>query len=110
MKNLAISLTLTLLITNAYAGAGSGKVTQIYTHEKNNGAGVIMFTVENHSGQPSACPGPEWAFDANSDLGKAMYSLILSAAALGKSIVVQGAGDCAAWADRERPLWIRVDY
>jgi hypothetical protein len=39
---------------------------------KKNGAGVIMFAVQNHTAQPSSCPGHEWAFDANTDHGNAM--------------------------------------
>lgn len=97
-------------ISTAYAGMGSGKVTKIYAHEKNGGAGVIMFAVQNHNNAPSQCPGHEWAFDVNTDQGKAMYSLLLAAASQGKPVTVKGAGDCAAWGDRERPIWIMVDY
>ena len=96
--------------SSVFAGNGSGKVTRIYAHPKHNGAGVIMFAVQNHTNPPSDCPSHEWAFDANTDHGKAMYSLLLSAAAQGKPVTVIGAGDCKAWSDRERPSWIMVDY
>ncbi|BFM10980.1 hypothetical protein R50072_11330 [Simiduia litorea] len=110
MKNLMFFLSLVFLSHLATAGDGSGKVKRIYAHEKNNGAGVIFFSVETHTNPPTSCPGHEWAFDANNDHGKAMYALLLSSAAQGKSVVVKGAGDCAAWNDRERALWILVDY
>ncbi|CZF86977.1 hypothetical protein GMA8713_05018 [Grimontia marina] len=73
-----ISFFLLSLPLNASAGEGSGKVTRIYAHEKNGGAGVIMFNVETHTNPPASCPGHEWAFDANNDQGKAMYALLLN--------------------------------
>ncbi|WP_325892212.1 hypothetical protein [Grimontia sp. NTOU-MAR1] len=105
-----IFITILSLPLSATAGEGSGKITRIYAHEKNGGAGVIMFNVETHTNPPASCPGHEWAFDANNDQGKAMYALLLAAASQGKSVTVKGSGDCAAWADRERPFWIMVDY
>jgi hypothetical protein len=73
--------------TTVLSGDGSGRVTRIYAHEKNGGAGVIMFSVENHSNPPASCPGHEWAFDANDAQGKAMYALLLAAASQGKPII-----------------------
>lgn len=111
--NLILVLFLFSMLTlcfKAVAGRGSGHITRIYAHEKNGGAGVIMFHVENHTNPPAECPGLEWAFDVNNDQGKAMYALLLAAASQGKPIVVKGAGDCSAWGDRERPSWIMVDY
>jgi hypothetical protein len=110
MRKIFIFTILGLMASSAMAGDGSGKVTRIYAHEKGSGAGVIMFAVQNHITPPSTCPGHEWAFDANNDQGKAMYSLLLSAAVQGKSVTVKGAGDCSAWGDRERPSWIMVNY
>lgn len=69
-----------------------------------------MFAVTNHTNAPVACPHNEWAFYANTDLGQAMYSMLLSAAAQCLSVTVHGANDCTAWPDRERPFWITIDY
>jgi hypothetical protein len=109
MIKLFMLITTVLLSFSASAGDGSGKVTRIYAHQKNNGSGVIMFALQNHSNSP-ICSGHEWAFDANNEQGKAMYALLLSAASQGKSVIVKGVGDCSAWGDRERPAWIMVDY
>ena len=109
MIKLFMFITAVLLSFFVSAGDGSGKVTRIYALQKNNGLGVIMFAVQNHS-TPPICSSHEWAFDVNNDQGKAMYALLLSAASQGKSVVVKGAGDCSAWGDRERPAWIMVDY
>ena len=112
MKKLTLVVSILLAFINPYAnsGDGAGKVTRIYAHDKDDGKGVIMFNVESHTNPPEECPGHEWAFDLSTELGKAMYALLLSAAAQGKSVIVKGAGDCAAWGDRERPYWIRIDY
>jgi hypothetical protein len=96
-----------------YAGNGSGKITTILAHTKivnNENIGVVMFNVETHLDPPAECPGHQWAFNADDGHGKAMYAMLLSAAAQGKTVVVKGAGDCQAWSDRERPLWIKIDY
>ena len=95
------------------AGDGSGKITRILSHTKmvnGENIGVIMFNVAVHTDPPVDCPGHEWAFDANDGNGKAMYSLLLSAAAQGKPVTVKGTGDCQAWQDRERPYWISIEY
>lgn len=93
---------------SSFAGDGSGKVELLMAHPKvinGTSVGLIIFDVTNHNSPPS-CPGHEWAFDANDPHGKAMYALLLSASAQGKDVWVQGAGDCAHWPDRERPLYI----
>ena len=113
MKSFLIILLLMFMWSNAIAGTGSGKVTRIYAHPKfTNGVdtGVILFNVEIHNDAPASCPGSEWAFNADTEHGKAMYALLLSAAAQGKPVYVRGAGDCADWGDRERPSWISVTY
>jgi hypothetical protein len=52
----------------------------------------------------------DWAFDSSTDNGKAMYAMLLSAAAQGKQVYVRGSGDCKDWSDRERPMFIRISY
>jgi|GEM_PF-1429568 len=89
----------------SYAGDGSGKINQFLIQD----GGVIMFDVANHNNPPT-CSSHAWAFDANAPHGKAMYAMLLAAATQGKEVVVQGAGDCAAWGDRERPYYIVVNY
>ncbi|APD95718.1 hypothetical protein BM523_17905 [Alteromonas mediterranea] len=108
MKNLIL---ITILYSSfCFCGSGSGKISRIYAHESNNGDGVIMFAVEKHENPPEDCPGHEWAFDASTNTGQAMYSLLISAAMQETPIIVQGAADCDAWHDRERPTWIKVEY
>jgi hypothetical protein len=111
-----ILITLLLLISlPAFSGTGSGLVTRIFAHEKDNGNGVIMFATENHTIDASdnngtPCSSHEWAFDAHTHLGKAMYSLLLAAAAQKIPVIVNGMGSCSAWGDREEPSYIYVNY
>ena len=108
---LLLSLTMFIVSLSTLAGTGSGKVTRIYAHPKNppSTGSVILFNVESHIDAP-ICSGNEWAFDGDTEHGKAMYALLLSAATQGKHVVITGANDCAAWHDRERPYLIYVDY
>jgi hypothetical protein len=110
IKSIIPVITCSFISFSAFSGEGSGKVTRVYAHEKNDGQGVIMFDVENHSNPPSDCPGHEWAFDANTEQGKAMYSLLLTAASKGQAVRVKGKGDCRDWGDRERPSWIMLEF
>ena len=93
----------------ALSGEGSGLIQSIYVHDKNNGDGVVMFSVKTHTNKPS-CSSHEWAFDLNTTQGKAMYTFILSAAAMGKPVLVKGKNACSAWDNREEPKWVRVTY
>lgn len=96
-----------------YAGSGSGKVQQILVHSAGgNGSGVAMFKMENNNNKVACSTvdsGSQWAFSLENEYGNAMYALLLSAQAQGKSIVIVGANDCAAWGDRERPSYIYLD-
>lgn len=111
MKYLMI---LALLFSSAaLAGSGSGKVTTLFVHDKNNGAGVIFFGTENNSNKAAcstAAGGGEWAFDLNTEQGQAMYSMLLTAATSGFDVTVSGKGSCGAWGDREEPRYILVRY
>lgn len=109
VKKMLVAALIAMPFSSSIAGEGSGKVGLIIAHQKivnGTNGGVIMFEVTNHDNPPSSCPGHEWAFDANDPHGKAMYALLLSASAQGKDVAVHGSGDCGAWPDRERPLYI----
>ena len=100
-------LMISLLPLNLYAGSGKGKVTRIYAHTGD----VIMFDVGQHLDKPACSTvGTQWALSLNSDAGKAMYSLLLSAAAQGQEVIVHGTNVCSAWGDRESPKFIYVNY
>lgn len=122
MKYLVALMLIAFIIpSTSFAGEGSGNVIHILSHEKiakvdddddsdhKVNIGVIMFQLESHTNKP-LCSGMGWAFNANDAHGKAMYAMLLSAAAQSLSVTVMGSNDCGAWGDRERPLFIKVVY
>lgn len=89
------------------AGNGSGTVKLIYTHALD----VVLFDIGSHNDKPAcSTAGNEWALSLATETGKAMYALLLSAAAQSKNVDVLGDNTCSAWFDRENPLYVRVVY
>jgi hypothetical protein len=90
-----------------YAGTGSGQVEHIMVHTGD----VIMFSVEEHLDKPScSTQAHHWALSLSTETGKAMYALLLSAAAQGQEVVITGDGECNAWGDRESPAYMHIVY
>ncbi len=90
----------------ANAGSSSNaKVANIRIHEGN----ILMFQLENHSNEPG-CSNGEWAVSLVHEKGRAMLSMLLSAASMKKGIHVSGANDCNDWGDRERPIHMSINY
>lgn len=107
-------LAIFVLPSVAAAGGVIGNITGVIAHsgDGGNGSGLFMFSVEGQrSGAPScntANEGKDWAMSLESEAGRAMYALVLSAHAQGKRIYVTGTGHCDSWGDREQPEWISV--
>ncbi|MDW6091674.1 hypothetical protein [Vibrio rhizosphaerae] len=111
MKKLTLSNILlgSLLSFTAFAGTGTGTITQVIVHRDNSGHGVVMFTTQGNTDKaPCSTVANEWAFSLSNELGKAMYSLVLSAQAQAKPVEVKGMHQCNDWGDRETPLYIAV--
>ena len=114
-KMVALLVVLAGFSNTALAGTSSGKVTNIYAHVSNsaygNADGAILFAAGPHVNKPScSIVGDEWSISLGTEHGKAMYSMLLSAAAMGKSVFVEGEGNCNGWSDRESPKYMRIDY
>lgn len=111
MKSVLIAV-LVLFPISSYAGTGNGLVEKIIVHQKNAQYGatedVVMFKVTMRNDAPT-CSGTEWAFSIETDLGKAMYAMLLSASAQRKSVFVQDSNGCSAWSDREHPKYITLE-
>lgn len=99
----AMCFTLATLADSASAGSSTGTVAQILVVTGD----VVTFSAGSHQGK-SACSttADDWAFSLTTASGKAMYALLLSAQAQGKSIGVVGTQACTAWPDRETPQYI----
>lgn len=92
-------------MSSANAGSSSGPVTHIYAHVGD----VVMFAAGYNQSKPACSTvGDEWALSLATQTGRAMYALILSAHAQGKSIDVGGTNQCSAWGDREAPYYIHI--
>lgn len=103
---------------NALASTSVGKVaaTYVLAHCSNpstqtpcNNA-VVVLNVPNASPPSCAVIPSEWAFTLDTAAGKAMLNAILHAQAVGATVTITGDGSCAAWPDRERPLFIKFAY
>lgn len=101
-----LSALLMLQASFVFAGTGSGQVTHIMVIEND----AVIFSVEQHLDKP-ACSTvrDDWAVSLTTETGKAMYALLLSAAAQNQSVEINGKNDCIDWHDRETPLWIQVE-
>ena len=96
------------------SGSSSGQVTGILVVSApwaapSPSSDVAVFSAGSHSGKP-ACSviGDDWSISLTTPSGRAMYALILSAQAQGKSVNVAGSNTCSAWGDRETPVWIQL--
>ena len=105
MKILLLTL---LLITPCLgiAGESAGQITHVMVHTGN----VVMFSAGVHSNKPSCSTvGDHWALSLNDETGRAMYSMLLLAAATGKEVSVTGKNNCDAWGDRESVLYMHIN-
>lgn len=108
MINRFILLLIIFAITSdVCAGDSNGKVTHLMVHEGD----VVMFAVGPHANKPSCSTvGDHWALSLSSEKGKAMYAMLLAAAAQGHSVGIKGDSTCSAWRDRENPRYMWINY
>ncbi len=105
MKQLKLAILFLLFSGSASAGSiGAGKISLIHFMDN----GVVAFTsngVRQYSTSDSSCfvnvQPQDVAIDASTDQGKAQLAGLLMAYAQGKSIVIQGTGQCSAHPSRE---------
>jgi hypothetical protein len=108
INKLVVSILGGLLIPQiANSGTGRGLVTylEIYSDPYN----VLFIDNGSHENKPPcSTAGTQWALSLVSSNNKALYATILSAQALGKSIIITGNGTCSAWSDRETIIGVQV--
>jgi hypothetical protein len=106
LKSIVAATLLALTCTtnaNATEGSSNGRVVSLMVHQGD----VVFFNVGAHA-NPAPCGKDftDWAISLATEEGRAMYSLLLTAAATKTSVSVVGAGHCNAWGDRESPKYI----
>ena len=107
-----------LLNQNAQGSTSTGKVARTYVlahcatvpAQPPCNTAIVALNVPNNAPPPCATIPAEWAFTLDTAAGKAMFNAILHAQAVGATVTIQGDGSCAAWPDRERPLFITFAY
>ena len=57
---------------------------------------------------PSCAVHPRWGIDTTAAAGQSMAATVLSAYALGKSVVVEGTAECGVWGDTETANYVEV--
>lgn len=83
----------------AFAGTASGPVVSYAVTEN----GILMFALTVNNPTPPACNTVlgRFAVNLNSVAGKAWYATIITSWVTGKTIYVEGRGDCSVIADSE---------
>ena len=106
-----ITLILILFASNLHASSGWGKVVRVMAHAKANTQGAILFITEGNSGKPACSTadfGKGWAFSLDTELGRAMYSILLTAQSQNRTVGVLGTSNCNVWPDRAQPYAIYI--
>ncbi|MGD8112990.1 hypothetical protein [Vibrio sp. TRT 17S01] len=106
-------LTLSVIWTSTnsiagHSGALGGSIHNLKVH-KTSGMPVVMFTTIPHV-SPPMCGDKEaleWAITLD-DFGKSVYSLLLSAQAQQKRVIIHGKHTCEDWGDRESIVHITL--
>ena len=97
----------------AEAGDSVGVITKITVQNPSpsygSNDGVVMFAAGPISGDPCTIK-TEWAFSLSTEAGKAMHKLLLIAAEKKLPVTVSGTNRCSAWADREAPFYLFVNF
>jgi len=90
--SLLYAILICLIPSPAAAGAGGGQITG-YIGQFN---GIAFFNLAGRSDVPSCATSypNRWIVDATTPAGAALLSSVLTAYALGKTVNVQGSGDC----------------
>jgi len=81
---------------------GPGQIFYVHAMQ----GGVVLFSLSGpRNTQPSCGPLNRWSFDASSSDGQAVLSILLTAYATGKPVIVKGSNICPDGYETER-----VDY
>lgn len=105
MKKTLVSLALAALCSVAGAGQATGTIDNTYSHA--NGAVLVTLTAAP-TGAPSCALANRFAIDTNTAGGRAMFQSVITAAAMGKSVTLNGTGACSVWGDAETVSWVYV--
>jgi hypothetical protein len=102
-----LSATASLLASPAMAGAQAGYITFLEVRDTD---GLIYFGLSGTAtGKPACAIWSQWSIpNENSDTGKKLFAMLMSARAAGQQVSVNGKNTCTRWADQEDVGSIRL--
>lgn len=103
-----VALPLAFASTAAFASSqGPSRIS--YVHVMDNG--IVMFIMTGTRSTPPSCGTPtptRWAFNGATAAGQAKLSVLLTAYASGKNIMIYGTGACADYYETESVAWFHT--
>jgi hypothetical protein len=108
MRIVGVLVLLVALPLSSQAGTSTGVFSSIVISNLTN---AVSFVAGAHNNKPTCANGSNdyWSFSLSNANAKAMYALLLSAAAQGRTIVVVGFA-CDAGSTSETPAAITVNF
>ncbi len=112
MKKYLLSLFICLAPCLALATTSGGLVTGPLTTQW--GVGIFGVAASGaFQGTKPACatnpPSSHWVIEIKTATGRAMWASVLQAHALGKTLFVNGKGNCDWWGDRESVDYVQIN-
>lgn len=108
MKRYLLSLCICAASCQAMATSSSGLVSSPLTTHYGYGMFGVAASGSFQGTKPACATYPAWNYwviDIKTATGRAMWASVLQAHALGKTLSINGKGNCDWWGDRES-----VDY
>jgi hypothetical protein len=109
MKLRFVLMTAMVVAANAHAGQGTGTVSRLIVRDSD---GLVYVTLSTPpTGRPScAAASTYWMIpNENSETGKKLYALLLSAQLAGRVVQIVGTNTCVRWGDGEDILYVILD-
>ncbi|HEY0197996.1 MAG TPA: hypothetical protein VGC19_05565 [Rhodanobacter sp.] len=103
---LVVGLMAAFFCGSAFAGNGSGNVTQVGAVEN----GIVVFSTVVHTGTPTCVATQQWAINTTTVQGKGIYALLLTAVNDGKAVTVTGGNVCDVYGGIETAIRLYVNY
>jgi hypothetical protein len=101
MLKYLVTLAFAMISLTAMASDQSGRVYSLHVRETD---GLVWVVLEgtNRTPKPACARGNYFVIKTeNSSAGRQQLSLLLTAKASGRTIVINGSGSCTRWADGE---------
>lgn len=94
-------ITLAFLVCISSTASASTSSAGTVSNAIVNRASRFFFNQNGSRSARPACSVDRWVIDVSTSAGQAMMSLILTAQAQNRPIVINGTGACAEWSDTE---------